>query len=149
MLVSDLLLDEAKKKPAAPVPAQAAPAKPERRTIRLSPEFIREFPTFRKAFPACGKALRDFMIYRVSSDIRQGFGQKDIMSTGKTLKGYWHCHLVFGKVILFYKITDQYLDLMAVTDHLTLDNTRRMSSLGSRLAQMDPKTFAVTPVPFD
>lgn len=71
----------------------------------------------RGGYPAFEKTLRQFLEFKVQNP-REPFNRKDTpFTSGSPLAGYWHCHLVHGKVVVIYNYDSNNLLLYDVTEH--------------------------------
>jgi hypothetical protein len=84
------------------------------RTLAATSRFRETFKIFQTGYPELGKALFEFVKFRLANDIP--FGPKDRPFNNK-LRGYWHYHLIHGRAIVVYQINQHELKLFCVTDH--------------------------------
>jgi len=115
------------------------------RTIRVSKRFLKDWPSFANSFVDAEPALEDFLRVKALYDPPVAFGKKD--GPLQFIKGYWHSHLVFGRVIVFYRIERDDLWLYRVTDHSVINGERKTSDMGLSLVQQDNHEWSVMSVP--
>jgi mRNA-degrading endonuclease YafQ of YafQ-DinJ toxin-antitoxin module len=87
------------------------------RTLSATARFRESFKAFRKTYASIDKTLRDFIEFRLSHRSDEVYSAKDTPFTGGELRGFRHIHLVHGRVILIYQITQEELRLCLVMDH--------------------------------
>jgi mRNA-degrading endonuclease YafQ of YafQ-DinJ toxin-antitoxin module len=74
-----------------------------------------------KTNPKAKKDLEKFIEFRKIHGPERHFAKKDYMLSNGDLAGFWHWHLVFGRLILFYQMTADQLQLIAITSHKMVD----------------------------
>ena len=102
------------------------------RTLTATVRFKNTFKEFKQSFPIIDSVLRRFVEFRLSHRIDEPYANKDsAFSVHNELRGFRHLHMVHGKVILIYQITQPELRLCLVTDHgySTTSGTSRLISL--------------------
>ena len=109
-------------------------------TIATTKRFDKEFASFVRKFP---DLVHEFDMFHTSkiADIDMPFGKKDTQWSGGSvsgLTGWWHAHLLFGKIVIIYRPVGKKLVLASVTDHLSVEGTGlRIRSLGEYLSKVN------------
>lgn len=85
-----------------------------------------------RSYPAAAGVLSAFLKHKID-DPRQQFGKKDtpFIRSGP-FGGYFHCHLIHGRMIIIYNVKDGALCLYEVTDHRGFEG-RQAASLAAYL----------------
>ena len=82
--------------------------------ILATKRFVRDLAFYLRGYPQLKKIFQEFCADKVFG--RQ-FGKKDVPYTGSKLAGYWHAHLVHGKVIVVYRLQHNVLSLFHLGEH--------------------------------
>lgn len=108
------------------------------RVIRISTRFRKEWNEFSAAFKDFEENFESFLRLKALKDPPPLFGKKDgpLGTDVKTLKGVMHAHIIFGKALVIYRTSGDYLTLYRVTDHLAVE-TGRLTDLGSQVRTID------------
>lgn len=86
--------------------------------ILATAEFDKEIRFFMKGYPACLDKLKAFLDFRLTARPEQGFNSKDYpYRPGTPLAGWRHVHLIFGKVVVTYQMSDGEIRLCIATHH--------------------------------
>lgn len=116
-----------------------------KRQVFATENFIRDLKEFEKAYPSLSATFRDFVKQKVTSN--DLFGRKDGPSLGP-LKGFNHAHLIFGKAIIFYRITPEGLFLAHIDDHAAIDgHNERGRNLGRQLQGLTSADYRLLNLP--
>lgn len=86
-----------------------------------SRRFLKEFSEFSRGYRNLDRILRDFLSFRISARPDQPFGKKDYPFRNGHLRGFRHFHMVHGKAILVYQISEGQLRLCCMCEHKTID----------------------------
>lgn len=86
------------------------------RSVAATSRFHETFKAFKRANANLDQTLYDFIEFRLSHQPSESFGAKDRPFT-RELRGFWHYHMVHGRVILVYQVTPTDLRLSILTDH--------------------------------
>lgn len=115
------------------------------RALQVSKRFKKEFASFAKTHPSMVETWERFLKLRLASDANEEpFNKKDYQFSGGDLRGFWHVHLVFGKVILIYDYDDSDLYVFRVVDHSAIDGmSRRAQALRQTLTRDDMEPMDV------
>lgn len=89
----------------------------EPRKVVATKRFEKELAGFLKADPGIGEKLAAFLRFRETALPQQGFSKKDAIYTGGNMKGFRHVHLVHGKVIVTYSLTNSEIRLISIHNH--------------------------------
>lgn len=116
-----------------------------RRQVFATERFIDDLKEFEKAYPSLSETFIDFVKQKTTSN--DLFGRKDGPSLGP-LKGFNHAHLVFGKVIMFYRLSEKGLYLAHVDDHAAIDgHNERGRNLGRQLQGLTSADYRLLTLP--
>jgi mRNA-degrading endonuclease YafQ of YafQ-DinJ toxin-antitoxin module len=114
--------------------------------IKATKRFKKDYQDFIKKWPEFEEIFTQFLKAKIA-DPRAPFGQKDkpfMDSKNLGLRGWNHAHMIYGKVILTYKVQQNVITLAAVTDHLSVEGVGpRIRALGAYLNSVD--TSSVDP----
>ena len=104
----------------------------QRLLIKTTNRFEKNFASMLGSYPAAAGVLSKFLQHKVA-DHRQQFGKKDtpFIRSGP-FGGYFHCHLIHGRMIIIYNVKDGALCLYAVMDHRGFEG-RQAASLAAYL----------------
>lgn len=102
------------------------------RTLSATTRFRDTFKQFRQHYPNLDKVLREFVEFRLAHRPDEMYGPKDTPFTGPVLRGFRHFHMVHGRVILVYQVTQTELRLCLVMDH-AYSTKHGQASLGAYL----------------
>lgn len=94
----------------------------QRREIVCTRRFLKELPEHTAGYPVVRANLASFLAERSAGEGSRPAGKKDSAFSNSLLKGFWHVHLVFGKVILIYAIDAQCLRLCRVVNHMAINH---------------------------
>ena len=104
--------------------------------------FDKEAAAIGLAVPDFENNLRKFINFKIESGGGQ-YGKRDTFYTGGVLKGYRHCHIVGGNIVLIYDISDGQLRLLAVGNHDEYEGgSARAAKLGKALSNLAPNSFS-------
>ncbi len=100
--------------------------------IKSSDRFEKNFAVMLRSYPAAAGVLSAFLKHKID-DPRQPFGKKDapFIRSGP-LGGYFHFHLIHGRMILVYDVKDGAIRLYDVMDHRGFEG-RQAASLAAFL----------------
>lgn len=85
--------------------------------------------------------LTDFLNFKINPENKfTSYGKKDDIFH-YTLKGYWHCHLVHGRVILIYSLDNTHLELYRLVDHKEIDSQKQMKMILTFIDNLDRSRF--------
>lgn len=83
--------------------------------------FRKEFEELRATNPKSAKDLEDFIEFKRTAPFNSHYGKKDFMFSNGDLAGFWHWHLIFGKLIVLYQMTSDQLQLISMVSHKAID----------------------------
>jgi mRNA-degrading endonuclease YafQ of YafQ-DinJ toxin-antitoxin module len=91
---------------------------------RQTSRFEREFDRFAKSDAAVARRLVSFLEHKLINPT-QPWDRKDTAFNNKRLKSFRHAHLVLGKVIIIYEITQGQLRLCACVEHKQVEGATK------------------------
>jgi mRNA-degrading endonuclease YafQ of YafQ-DinJ toxin-antitoxin module len=104
--------------------------------------FQEEFDAYARQSPNIAKRLIAFIKFKVEHPDKQ-WDRKDTGFSGNDrLRGYRHTHLLMGKVILIYQITQNQLRLCACVEHNYVEGG--MKAMIRYLDRLDNQSFKAT-----
>lgn len=112
-------------------------------TIEATTRFIKALPAFVREYSNLPAKLREFFEFRKTHPAADPFNIKDTnFNNPALLTKIKHVHLIFGKVILFYKMTSQTLFLYAIVDHGEYHSAASTARLVNALNNITLSDFA-------
>lgn len=115
-----------------------------RRTIVCTRRFMKDFIEHSFSYPAIKQNLNTFLGERCVGECSRSVGKKDSAFSNSMLKGFWHTHLVFGKVILIYRIDADRLYLCRVVNHMSINHVgRQVHMLSEYLRGLRDEDFSI------
>jgi hypothetical protein len=119
----------------------------EPRIVLATSRFNRELPEMSRGYPETPAKLAAFLHFRETAPSAQGFNKKDYpYASDSSLVGFRHVHLVFGKVVLTYQLTNTAILLCALTDHMAIEGARSRA-LAGYLNKLNPADYAPLSMP--
>jgi hypothetical protein len=104
--------------------------------IMASTRYLKNVAFFLRGYPTMDKTLTAFLKAKVANPT-QPMGAKDTPFTGGVLKGFWHVHLIHGKVVLVYDYRNGALCLYDVVEHNDFESEVRQHNLANYIAAAD------------
>lgn len=135
MLISELLGENA---PSSSSTTTAAASSLQ--TVKMTERAKTELEGFSQSFPKTGNEFKDFVKSKMANPTIM-LGKKDVVGT-HAMRGWNHVHLIFGKVIVSYKISNNELLIGAITDHKPFDGANPTNlTLSTYLKNLSPTEF--------
>lgn len=115
-----------------------------RRLVVCTRKFLKELPEHAAGYPIIRQNLAAFLDERCLGECSSSAGKKDSAFSNSMLKGFWHTHLVFGKVILIYKIDAGGIYLCRVVNHMAINHVgRQVHMLSDYLRNLEGDDFTI------
>lgn len=108
--------------------------------IEATKRFMKNASTYLRGYAQLEKNLNEFLNFKIKNP-RTRFNNKDTLLTGGIIKNTMHCHLVHGKVILLYRVTNDTLLLIDIVEHTLLDAQSNINKLGTFIDSLDQSDF--------
>jgi hypothetical protein len=120
---------------------------PVSRTVWATSLFLDDLAAFADKYERVYDILEEFIDHRKTAGYADTFGKEDSRLTD-ILAGTWHIHIIHGRVIVLYTLTQHSLSLYRVISHAHLSERSKKSALAryiGNLTDSDFRTFQVVP----
>jgi len=117
------------------------------RNVYMTDRFVKDRAAYMRGFPGIAKSIDDFIEKKKTST--DPVSAKDTPFKNGKLKGFWHFHLVHGKVILVYSVTATELNLYTIVEHKVMDGTAGSVTALAKWLNSDPSFEQYIPLTDD
>jgi hypothetical protein len=110
--------------------------------IQATTRFMKALPAFVREYDTLAGKFHDFIEFRKTHPATEPYGPKDNnFNNADLITKIKHVHLIHGKVIVFYKVTNDTMSLYAIVNHNEYDQKNATARLVNWLNSMTQADF--------